>query len=484
MVPVGSNIDRARALGGSEVDVVNGGNGGDVFVFGNTSDGINTTTHADVDTIHIDTSTDTIHIATTQQITEAKQNAGGALSNDDTLVELLQSSVRQCGERAIGLNRSRKLCGDRGKQEVLGSPTPAVVVRGDNQSGTCPASDSVDVVDNDSVCDVRVGDLKVADVRVESSVDCNVGNGGSVGCDVGNGGVEALRVDTCFSVMDLGSCSCDLIGATVDGYFIVHDGASLSASNQTGRLNHGNANNTNDNEATNCVITKLCTVGLIGPQTRHRPSDSGDDLMALESEVHAGSLGSEKEQEKKGSVEKLHFPFFLCGATIFADGTDTESPGDRVTGYHSLSADCVDRRITLDCNPSSLIHIAPASSSSRATFPTIAGTLMQEAVDHSHLLLSVIRRAAVGADFVSVCRDDRDVIDSQRTHLSLSCDSRSVIDPRTFGKVEPINAECNTAMECDNGGDGGVGTEVVHKKRLSTAQRKCLVRSRLMSSLT
>ena len=97
---------------------------------------------------------------------------------------------------------------------------------------------------------------------------------------------------------------------------------------------------------------------------------------------------------------------------------------------------------------------------------------MQEAVDHSHLLLSVIRGAAVGADFVSVCRDDRDVIDSQRSHLSLSSVSRSVIDPRTFGKVEPINAEWNTAMDCDNGGDGGVGMDVVHKKRLSAAQRK------------
>ena len=44
-------------------------------------------------------------------------------------------------------------------------------------------------------------------------------------CD---GGVAALRVDTCFSVMDLGSCSCELIGATVDGYFIVHAMVHLS----------------------------------------------------------------------------------------------------------------------------------------------------------------------------------------------------------------------------------------------------------------
>ena len=48
-----------------------------------------------------------------------------------------------------------------------------------------------------------------------------------------------------------------------------------------------------------------------------------------------------------------------------------------------------------------------------------------------------------------------------------------MIDPRTFGKVEPIIAERDAAADCDSGGDGGVdGMAVVHKKRLSAAQRK------------
>ena len=81
VVPVGRHIDIARALGGSEVDVVDGGNGGDAFLYSTTtSDGTNTTTHADADTIHIDTSTDTVHTQHTAHHTSGEiRMTGGTL---------------------------------------------------------------------------------------------------------------------------------------------------------------------------------------------------------------------------------------------------------------------------------------------------------------------------------------------------------------------------------------------------------------------
>ena len=112
-----------------------------------------------------------------------------------------------------------------------------------------------------------------------------------------DGGVAALRVDTSFSVFGLDGC--ELIGTTVDGYFIVHASAPFSASNQTRRPNHLNDNNTNDNEATNwSTLVKGPFDGQfleIDPQTSHRSSTWDDELTAPQVEVHPGSLGLEMQ---------------------------------------------------------------------------------------------------------------------------------------------------------------------------------------------
>ena len=125
---------------------------------------------------------------------------------------------------------------------------------------------------------------------------------------------------------------------------IVLPSTCATASNQTGRLIEPNSNGMKkETDNDKMEHTKLCTVGLIGPQTGSGvvsispPSSIRDDQRST-----AGSLGV--HEEKGEELEQMHFP--TCTSTILHQPVDTSSHRPQLDptvrrGITSESADCV-----------------------------------------------------------------------------------------------------------------------------------------------
>ena len=287
------------------------------------------------------------------------------------------------------------------------------------------------------------------------------------------------------------------------------DVASVSHSHEEfcddelGRGNCSSSNSSNCNSST--MEQKVCTpVYFCGNPAVDRhpagPSSSGEEVPThvlgqacdglrdgLIPNKESGRLGEANVQGpiQATVISGTHVIFPTCVLPTCVEGTDSESPAGRVTGYHSLSADCVSQRITLDCKPlDDGIHIVPAPSSSTGSSSSsgagagVDGTLGADC-------------QSFGSVSVSVCRNDRDVINgSQQPHLSLLPVDSDSYGASGFAAVEPevvvFDAECervvNTSAKTVRIADDiervdprPLG-EPTHKARLTTRERKDLKR--------
>ena len=298
---VGGRNNDNNSVGGSEVaDVETGGVGG----VDNNNDN-NKQQHVTTHTTH-NTHTyskSIIRNTSKHHTTDTKRNAEDQQNNDEhLLIDLLQTSVRREGERPIArVNHTGR---GSARQNGLSSAIPA----GDSRVVDTQGVSSLGGVDceGDSVGgmlgDVSVGDGGFVGGGVEEDcagveADCL----GSVGHSLGLGSLGHNRG----ALADIGvhaTVGSDLVDVIGHDLQLAVPRCAMDTSNQTRRWNDNNKKNL-DNDSKIEHASKKCTVGLIGPQTRHLPSDSGDDLTAPESEVNAPRLG-EREPARRADTER------------------------------------------------------------------------------------------------------------------------------------------------------------------------------------